>query len=533
MDLIKKRTAAGFRSAYLISLCFLVSVLFLIKPHQALASDKAEMLRKYEHVIVKSNQMNLAGYDLQEITFKLKRLTEVILDNQLEQADRLLDEITKELKVIEARGPEHLRRERRLVWLEVYGDLMQQLAIFIVMALILLRFSFVKRAMLLKAVGWRSVFKLAIAFAVASIISASFGLIRYGQSSWSFVDLQVLWVGISGLVGGLWVGLISGFSGVFFRSLIAPEFGVYLAIPVVVGCMAGIFHWFSSKRPLGRLSTLAIGLVIGLVHSLFMYVPIRPYLPWYSFVYAIIFLSLAEGGVIVLFFVLARQIFKEEKRKETERELFRTRLQFLQAQINPHFLFNTLNTIAAVCGEERAERARDLIIQLSTFFRRLTKQERDMVSLQDEFEYIDAYLNIEKARFGDRLRIEKQVRLSAGALNSQVPVLVLQPIVENAVKHGLSKKSEGGTIAIRASETDSSVKIEVQDTGVGMSEEVQRSLFSGQDHDSADRSDHTGIGLGNIRERMDRLFGDGFQLSLVSAPDQGTTVTIVMPKTAG
>jgi LytS/YehU family sensor histidine kinase len=474
--------------------------------------------------------MNLSGYDLQDVTFKLKRMTEILLDNQMEQADALLSEIEKELKVVEAKGPEQLKRERRLVWLEVYGDMIQQLAIFAVIALILLRFSFVKEAMALFRPKWNHIWKLVLSFTVASTLSALLGLIRYGQSSWSFVDSQVIWIGIAGLLGGFWAGLVSGALGALFRFLIVPEASSYLIVPVILGCLGGVFQRFWPKRPIGLFGAILAGFLTGFLHSLFMYVPLRSYLPWYSFAYAVLFLSFAETCVVLLFFLFAQQAFKEAKRKQTERELLRTRLQFLQAQINPHFLFNTLNTIAAVCGEENAERARDLIIQLSTFFRRLTKREGDFVSLQDELEYIDAYLNIEKARFGNRLNIEKEIRLSESGLRSQIPILVLQPIVENAVKHGLSKKKEGGTIIIRASEAGALIVIEIEDTGLGMNAEKSQALFLPRQADKIVEDDHAGIGMRNIYERMSRLFGDQFHMVVSSAIDRGTTIKVAFPR---
>jgi len=492
--------------------------------------SKEEILSRYEQIIVKTNQMNVYGYDLQEVTFKLKTMTQILLDNKLDKAERLLSEIERNLKVIEAKGPESMHRERRLAWLEVYSDLIQQMAIFIVLGLILLRFSFIKESLMSGAPSWRSIWKIIFAISFVSIFSASFGLIRYGKSAWSFVDLQVIWVGISGLIGGIWVGLIVGLANSLFRLIVIPQFGIYFMLPFFAGLISALFYHLQRRRPMGLVYLLVAGYFVGFLHSICVYIPIYHYLPGWTFLFAIAFLSIIEGGIIFIFFVLSRQMLLEDRRKETERQLFRTRLQFLRAQINPHFLFNTLNTIAAICGEENARRARELIIQLSTLFRRLSKGEGDFVLLKDEFDYIDAYLNIEKARFGDRLQIEKDIRLSENGLATQVPILVLQPIVENAVKHGISRKAEGGILTIKAEEMETNVVIEIRDTGIGMDEATRLTLFQDQEAAPLESEEHAGIALSNIRERMEKLFGDQFEIFVESVPGQGTNVKIIFPR---
>jgi len=164
------------------------------------AATKEEVLEKYNQVIVRSNQMVMYGYDLQEVTYKLKHMTTVLLDNRFDQAEALLDEIEKNLKVIESKGPAYLQRERKLTWLEIYGDLVQQAAFLLVTVFFLFRFAFLKKIMLLarpgRLHGWYAV----LIFSFTSVFLATIGVIRYGQSAWSFVDLQVLLIGISALL---------------------------------------------------------------------------------------------------------------------------------------------------------------------------------------------------------------------------------------------------------------------------------------------------------------------------------------------
>ncbi len=496
----------------------------------AFGVTREEVLKDYERVIVKSNQMNVYGYDLREISLKLKQMSDILLANRLELAEKLLGEIEKDLKAIEARGPEYLHREKRLAWLEIYGDLIKQLAIFAVLSFLLLRFRFVKNSILAGVPDWSARWKLFATFAIISAFAVSVGFIRSDRASWPFVDLQLLWISIGALTGGVWVGLFLGALGSLSRLLIVEQIGIYFALPLVIGIAAGFFHRFRLKGLARVRSMVFIGAGIGLIHALFLYVPIFPFLRFASFVIAVLFLTGVDTAALFSFFMIARLIYVDDQRKETERELFRARLSFLQAQINPHFLFNTLNTIAAVCGEENAQRARDLVIQLSTIFRRLTKHEGDFVSLKDEFEYIDAYLNIEKARFGDRLQIEKDIRLSTDGLSVSVPILVLQPIVENAVKHGLSQKADGGVLQIRAEESETAVSVEIQDNGVGMDAQTQANLLSEKKPVSAPDAGHAGIGMSNIAERMNKLFGKRFQIEIKSRLNAGTTIRIKIPK---
>lgn len=523
----------GREKFYLLFPIFIFTLFFCFSPAHLISGqvEKNEVLRKYEYVIVRSNQMALYGYDLLDVRFKLKKMTELLLANDFVRANDMLEEIQRDLKTIETKGPAYLRRERKLAWLEIFGDLVQQAAIFSILALLLFRIPAVKNTVQNERVHFESIWKTAFFFGVGSLFCGALGLIRYGQSSWSFVDLQILLVGLSGLVGGVWTGVLTGLANSLFRLAVVPSINLYAALPLAAGMLGGLFCQFRKTRPLAVNEVAVSGVLIGLLHSFFIYVPIYSYLPQRSFLWAVFFLTAMEASLIVLFFEIVRQILKEEKNQNTERELYMTRLQFLQAQINPHFLFNALNTIAAVCGEEHAERARNLIIQLSTIFRRLSKEMGNQVSLREELEYIDAYLKIEKARFGQRLQIEKDIRLSEAALEAKVPILVFQPIVENAVKHGISKSQSGGTLLIRAEEKNGKMEFTIQDSGVGMDEEKQRSLFIKKtDSAAAPSSEHAGIGLVNIRERLSKMFKGQCEIKVSSTVHQGTSVQIVFPK---
>ena len=154
------------------------------------------------------------------------------------------------------------------------------------------------------------------------------------------------------------------------------------------------------------------------------------------------------------------------KLEEQERLLLHSRMEALQNQINPHFLFNTLNSVSSLVRFD-PDTARELIIKLANILRRLLNSSDAFVPLREEVEFIDNYLDIEVVRFGrDKLRVVKELETSS--LDTMVPSMLLQPLVENSIKHGLSSKIDGGSIYLRSRLTDSHLIIEVEDDGVGM-----------------------------------------------------------------
>ena len=193
----------------------------------------------------------------------------------------------------------------------------------------------------------------------------------------------------------------------------------------------------------------------------------------------------------------------------------RARFDALRSQINPHFLFNTLNTIAATVRTDPTK-ARQTVLKLSNILRRLLQSGDDLVPLRDELEFIDAYLDIERVRFGpEKLQIERQI--DPNTLDMMVPSMLLQPLVENAIKHGISPKIEGGKIRISAHSVDNHVVIEIEDDGKGVPEDRQQTILS------------SGIGLSNVHERLQVLFGQKYQFQLNSKADEGTRIRIQIP----
>ncbi|MHC1746109.1 MAG: LytS/YhcK type 5TM receptor domain-containing protein [Negativicutes bacterium] len=195
-------------------------------------------------------------------------------------------------------------------------------------------------------------------------------------------------------------------------------------------------------------------------------------------------------------------------------------LNALRAQINPHFLFNALNTIVSLCRTD-SEQARNLIIELSEFFRRSLKSSRDFITLQEELQQVDSYLTLEKARFGDRLSIIKKI--DAKVENIQIPSFTLQPLVENAVKHGLLSRAHGGTITISAEQAGSVVEIQVEDDGQGIPKDDMNQIF---EHGFGKGA---GVGLTNVNERLKNIYGQQYALRIDSVEGKGTIIYVTIP----
>jgi two-component system LytT family sensor kinase len=206
------------------------------------------------------------------------------------------------------------------------------------------------------------------------------------------------------------------------------------------------------------------------------------------------------------------------KLEEQERLLLHARMEALQNQINPHFLFNTLNSISSLVRFD-PDTARDLIFKLATILRRLLNSSEAFSRLREEFEFIDNYLDIEVVRFGrEKLRVVKE--LDPASLDVVVPSMLLQPLIENSIKHGLSPKIEGGSIYLRSRVANARLVIEVEDDGVGIGKtQLENSgYWSGM-----------GIGMANISERLQVLYGDTARMTIDSQEGKGTLVRIRLP----
>jgi two-component system LytT family sensor kinase len=209
----------------------------------------------------------------------------------------------------------------------------------------------------------------------------------------------------------------------------------------------------------------------------------------------------------------------EMKLEEQERALLQARVEALQSQINPHFLFNTLNSVSSLVRRD-PDTARELIVKLANILRRRLRKTDTFVPLREEVDFIDAYLDIEVVRFGpDKLRVIKE--LDPASLDVQVPSMLLQPLIENSIKHGLSPKIDGGSIYLRSKLEAGNLIIEVEDDGVGMGR--------GNQPESPTATSGTGIGMANVMERLKVLYGNTAGVRIDSRSGEGTLVRLHVP----
>jgi two-component system LytT family sensor kinase len=197
-------------------------------------------------------------------------------------------------------------------------------------------------------------------------------------------------------------------------------------------------------------------------------------------------------------------------------------LRALRAQISPHFIYNALAAIATFVRTDPA-RARELLLEFADFTRYALRRGGAFTTLAEELRNVERYLTLEQARFGDRLRISLLV--APEVLPVTVPYLAIQPLVENAVRHGLAGKEGGGQVRIVATDDGAAATITVEDDGVGSDPVVVRAALDG--HADADS-----IGLGNVDARLRQVYGDDFGLVVETAPGAGTKVTFRVPKYA-
>ena len=204
--------------------------------------------------------------------------------------------------------------------------------------------------------------------------------------------------------------------------------------------------------------------------------------------------------------------------EQNQQLLLKARMDALTSQINPHFLFNTLNTVSSLIRFD-PDMARGVVLKLSNILRRLLRKHETFVPLREELEFIDNYLDIEVIRFGrDKLQIFKEI--DEQTLETFVPSMLLQPMVENSIKHGLAPKLEGGQIHLRTRQVDGRLLIEISDNGMGIPTERLADVYGG------------GIGISNVHERLRLLYGDQFKMDIRSQEGQGTQIHIEIPELA-
>ncbi|MFL0196782.1 PocR ligand-binding domain-containing protein [Clostridium sp. WILCCON 0269] len=223
--------------------------------------------------------------------------------------------------------------------------------------------------------------------------------------------------------------------------------------------------------------------------------------------------------------ITQKKLLKEsEEKTKLEQQAKKMQLKTIQAQTNPHFLFNTLNTIARIALIENAPKTEDLIYTLSDLLRYSLKNYEEFPKLKTEIEYIERYLYIQALRYSDRIKYS--IEIDEKIMECRIPSMIIQPIVENALIHGLEQKLEGGEVCVKGSLTPSKdIIIEVSDNGKGIDSSIL-SLLTNSDN----IPEQFGIGIKNTHDRLCNYFGGNYGLKIKSKPNMGTKVEIHIPK---
>lgn len=403
---------------------------------------------------------------------------------------------------------------------QLYGEIIQQLVWFALLGGLFAWVPFLKRELLKERLAGPAKFYFAMTAFAASLFLSSFDMVRYNDSSLMFFDHQAVLIMMVGMAAGFVPALFLAFMACLLRWMIWPN-PSYLAIVLaasLIGALAS--RWTKTFRQLSRNGFLA-GLTTGIVHGMIVYYPLAQVMPLWMTVASISFVAILEATAVFIFFAVLTWILTEEHQRIVERELLETRVSYLQAQMNPHFLYNVLNTISAVCAKENAFEAQGLVLQISDFFRGTLRKVGEWVTLREEWNHLETYLSLEKARFGERLKIEKAEELSNGMWNRKIPFMILQPIVENAIKHGIGKREEGGRVRLHVSEIQGALKVVIEDNGEGMITSEYDTFYS--------RKRSAGIGLTNIRERLNRYYQGKARLEFETEKGVGTRVIIHLP----
>jgi two-component system LytT family sensor kinase len=371
--------------------------------------------------------------------------------------------------------------------------------------------------------------------------------IRFGAESLFAGDLSFETTILLGAIAGRFAGATGG------ALLALPEAlstGAWLMIPLnaLIGLVSGQLREFAPHReeiwkfsPFNYLSLyrwirrtgprfndwqmMFLLTILGLrflqLEAILRWMPNYAYGPHPRWVDALIYAT--SVMVIVIELKIWNGVRLQIKLQEQERLLLHARMAALQNQINPHFLFNTLNSISSLV-RVAPDTARELIIKLASILRRLLHSSDAFVPLQEEIDFIDNYLDIEVIRFGrDKLKVVKE--LDPASLDVMVPSMLLQPLVENSIKHGLSSKIDGGSIFLRSQLSEAHVTIEVEDDGVGMASAQLLERPSGLGEG--------GIGMANVAERLKVLYGDTARMTIDSRNGTGTLVRLRLPVLPG
>jgi two-component system, LytTR family, sensor kinase len=380
--------------------------------------------------------------------------------------------------------------------------------------------------------------KLALMFWVMYGGSVLFRVLN--PAKYDAVDLGLEGSLLAGMVGGYVTGLLSGilisipavangetmtmllFAGVgvlggLLRDLAPEKEDVWRFSPIFSLNPRRLLHRTYQLRLLFQLGCLFSIFFSGLlrveVKSLF---PLKAFLsPIWTETHWAVFAAYASSVFAVMLPLKIWNNTRNEKKLEAQQlRLNEARLAALTSQINPHFLFNTLNSVSSLI-RTNPEQARGVVYRLSSILRRLLRNTDNLTPLREELAFIDNYMTIEMVRFGEKLRFIKEI--DPKTLDRLVPSMLLQPLIENSIRHGLATKVDGGMIRVRTYLAEGRLHLVVEDDGVGIPETRLATLFE------------QGIGVSNVNERLKVLYGPDYRMWIDSKPGEGTRTGIEIP----
>jgi two-component system, LytTR family, sensor kinase len=419
-------------------------------------------------------------------------------------------------------------------------------------ASILMRFASIQKILLRDERSVRQRLQLAFIFSFIFAASSEVRILSHGQ--YQAIDLALEGAIIAGMLGGYVSGLITGLC----VSLPDMFDGKFMSMPLfaAAGILGGLMRdlapneediWYFSpfvdlhlyrlfrqvlrlsrrgiQRPIVERAAFNVACNALVIVAEFLRWGIHRLFPTHGTFFLFDGLRLTTWGfaasAATTLFAVSLPVriwssFRTEKQLEAQHvHLTEARLAALTNQINPHFLFNTLNSVSTLIRID-PDRARSMVYRLSKILRRLLRKAENFSPLREEISFIDDYLAIEMVRFGDKLRFYKEI--DENTLDRLVPSMILQPIIENSIRHGLANKVDGGMVRLRTWLEGTRLHISVEDDGVGIQQAKLDTLFQ------------QGIGVSNVNERLRVLFGPHYRMLIDSKPGRGTRTLIEIPE---
>jgi two-component system LytT family sensor kinase len=383
-----------------------------------------------------------------------------------------------------------------------------------------------------------------MAFVCAAIFGSGVWVRVLTHNTYAAVDLGLEGSLVMGMLGGYMTGLVSG----VLISIPAMFNGELMAMPLLaaVGVLGGLLRdvapdkeaiwkfspfpdltlWRLIRKRDWRLPAFSLLCIIAILlcellrsaiaHTGLLFALQMKWMPLPPWIWVAVYATTLFATVLPIKVWNSNR--NERKLEQQQLRLNEARLAALSRQINPHFLFNTLNSVTSLIRQD-PEQARQVVYKLSNILRRLLRQQENLTALREELSFIDDYLAIEMVRFGAKLRVVKDI--DPATLDMLVPSMLLQPIVENSIRHGLASKVDGGTVKLRSRLIGGKFQILVEDDGVGIPESKLATLFE------------QGIGVSNVTERLKVLFGDDYKMWIDSRLGEGTSTGIELPEQVG